>query len=385
MHMAAKVAILIAIVAGGGVVALRLERPAAAGPPAPRPVPVVVAPVRQQDVPILLTGLGTVRALNMATIRTQVTGKLQAVDFVEGQTVHRGDRLAQIDPRPYQAKLEQTQAQLSHDHAQMSNMEVNLNRNLPLLRSGFATDQQVTDQKSQIEQLQATAKSDQAAIDDAQTMLSYTTLTAPFDGISGVRRIDVGNIVHPTDANGLVTIAQVQPIAVLFTLPAADIAQVQAALAAGPLSVVAYDQAGTHVLDTGKLLLVNNEADPQSGTVQLKALFPNVERRLWPGTFVNVEVTTSVAKGALTVPTNSVQEGPNGPFIFVVGNGSKVAMQTVQLGQQSRGTTVVNSGLSLDSTVVTQGQYRLAAGTPVTASSPADVPGSSAATSGLLP
>ncbi len=299
MQLAIKPGLALAAVAGMAAAALGFTGRQAPPPVPPPAVPVVTAPVQQHDVPIILNGLGTVQALNTATIRTQVTGLLQTVDFTEGQQVHRGDTLAQIDPRPYQARLEQAQAQLSRDQAQLANTQVNLNRNVPLLNRGFATDQQVTDQRSQIAQLESTAKSDQAAIDDAKTQLSYTTLLAPFDSITGVRRIDVGNIVHPTDADGLVALAQVQPIAVLLTLPAADIAQVQDALSAGPVSAVAYDQAGAHALDTGQLLLVNNQADPQTGTVQLKALFPNLQRRLWPGTFVNVELTTSVAKAAL--------------------------------------------------------------------------------------
>ena len=345
----------------------------------------VTVTVQQHDVPIILSGLGTVQALNTATIRSQVTGLLQTVDFTEGQQVRRGDVLAQVDPRPYQARLAQAEAQLSRDQAQLANVETNLNRNLPLLKGGFATDQQVTDQRSQIAQLQSTAKADQAAIDDAQTQLSYTSLTAPFDGITGVRRIDVGNVIHPTDADGLVTMTQVQPIAVLFTLPAADIAPVQDALSAGAVRAVAYDQADTHVLDTGQLLLVNNQADPQSGTVRLKALFPNLRRRLWPGTFVNVELTTSVAKNGLTVPNDAVQMGAQGEFAFVVGADKKVAVRPVQVTQRLRGTALVGKGLNPGETVVAQGQYRLSAGTLVAPSDPSQVPDSSTATAGLLP
>jgi len=274
---------------------------------------------------------------------------------------------------------------MGRDQAQLANIEVNINRNLPLLSRGFATDQQVTDQRSQAAQIGSAVKSDQAAIDDAQTQLSYATLTAPFDGVTGVRRIDVGNVIHPTDAEGLVTMTQVQPIAVLMTLPAASIAQVQDALAAGAVPAVAYDQAGTQVLDTGQLLLVNNQADPQTGTVQLKALFPNLQRRLWPGTFVNIELTTSVAKAALTVPADAVQQGPQGTFIYVVGADGKAEVRPVQAGQQRRDVAVITQGLNPGETVVVQGQYRLTAGVAVVPSKPADVPGSSSATAGLLP
>lgn len=385
MRNAAKIGLSIAALAGGTALAMRwMDHPAPAPAPA-QAVPVVTATVQQHDVPMVLSGLGTVQALNTATIRSQVTGLLQTVDFTEGQQVRRGDVLAQIDPRPYQARLQQAQAQLGRDQAQLANIETNLNRNVPLLNKGFATDQQVTDQRSQVTQLQSTLKADQAAIDDAQTQLSYTTLTAPFDGVTGVRRIDVGNIIHPTDADGLVTMTQVQPIAVLFTLPAADISQVQDALSAGTVPAIAYDQAGTKVLDTGQLLLVNNQADPQSGTVQLKALFPNGERRLWPGVFVNVELTTSVARNGLTVSNDAVQMGAQGEFTFVVGADQKVTVCPVQVAQRLRGTALVGHGLNPGDTVVTQGQYRLSAGTLVAPSDPSQVPDSSTATAGLLP
>lgn len=385
MHRGLKYGLPITLAAAGAALAVwRFQAPAPA-PASPPPVPVVTAPVQQGDVPVVLSGLGTVQALNTATIRSQVTGLLQTVDFVEGQQVHRGDTLAQIDPRPYQALLAQAQAQMGRDQAQLANIETNLNRNLPLLSKGFATDQQVTDQKSQVSQLESAIKSDEAAVDNAQTQLSYATLIAPFDGITGVRQMDVGNIIHPTDAQGLVTMTQVQPIAALFTLPAADIPQVQDALSAGTVKAVAYDQADTRVLDTGQLLLVNNQADPQSGTVQLKALFPNLQRRLWPGTFVNVELTTSVVENGLTVPNNAVQMGAQGEFAFVVGADKKVAVRPVQVTQRLRGTALVGKGLNPGETVVTQGQYRLSAGTLVTPSDPSQVPDSSTATAGLLP
>ena len=384
MHRALKYGVPLTVAAGAALAVWHFQAPPPAPAP-PAPVPVVTAPVQQGDVPVILSGLGTVQALNTATIRSQVTGLLQTVNFVEGQEVKRGDTLAQIDPRPYQALLAQAQAQMGRDQAQLANTETNLNRNLPLLSKGFATDQQVTDQKSQVSQLQSALKSDEAAVDNAQTQLSYATLTAPFDGVTGVRQIDVGNIIHPTDAQGLVTMTQVQPIAVLMTLPAADIAQVQDALSAGTVKAVAYDQAGKEALDDGQLLLVNNQADPATGTVQLKALFPNLQRRLWPGTFVNVELTTSVAKAALTVPADAVQQGPQGTFIYVVGDGSKADVRPVQTGQQRRGTAIVTTGLKPGETVVVQGQYRLTAGAAVAPSKPADVPSSSTATAGLLP
>jgi membrane fusion protein, multidrug efflux system len=361
---------------------------ASAPPPAPQaaaPVPVVVAAVQQGDAPIVLDGLGTVQALNTATVRSQVTGLLQTVNFTEGQEVHRGDLLAQVDPRPNQARLDQAEAQLSRDQAQLANVQVNLDRNLPLLNQGFATDKLVADQKSQVAQLQSAVKSDQAAVEDAQTQLSYTRLTAPFDGVTGVRMLDVGNVIHATDANGLVVVTQVQPISVLFTLPAAAIPQVQDALAKGPVSAIAFDQAGVRKLDVGRLLLINNVADPATGTVQLKAQFPNAQRLLWPGTFVNIELTTSVVKDALTVPTDAVQQGANGEYAFVVDTDRKVAVRPVQVAQRQRGVALISAGLKAGETVVTQGQYRLVEGTAVTPAEPAQVANASTATSGMLP
>jgi multidrug efflux system membrane fusion protein len=353
--------------------------------PPPPPVPVVTTAVQQQDVPIVLTGLGIVQALNTATIRSQVTGILERVDFTEGQTVKKGDVLAQIDPRIYQAQLDQARAQLARDQALLANQQTNLGRNEPLLQRGFATDQQVAGERAQISQTQSTTKADQALIDNAQTQLDFTTLRAPFDGVTGLRLIDIGNVIHPTDPGGLVVLTQLQPISVLFTLPAADIPAVQAALGRGAVQATVYDQAGTKKLDSGTLLLINNQADPNSGTVQLKATFPNAERQLWPGTFVNAEVTTSVVKSAVTVPTDAVQQNDKGQFVFVVGSDQKVSTRQVQIGQRVRGVALVSDGLKAGETVVVQGQYRLTPGTVVTASTPAQVPNTTTASAGMLP
>jgi len=386
MRPATKIGLLLG---AASATALAAHLTAAPPPPALQPppsVPVVTAPVQQGDVPIILSGLGTVQALNTAVIRSQVTGQLQTVNFVEGQEVKRGDLLAQIDPRPQQSALDQANAALARDQTHLTNAGVNLNRNLPLLAKGFATDQQVTDQQSQVSQLQAAIKSDQAVIENAQAQLSYTALTAPFDGVTGVRTLDVGNIIHPTDNNGLVTLTQVQPIAILFTLPAKSIPDVQSALAAGEVQAAAYDQAGVRQLDTGKLLLlINNQADPASGTVQLKALFPNLKRLLWPGTFVNVDLTLRTVQNGLTVPTDAVQRGAQGDFVFVVGDSNKASVAQVQVDQRERGTALVSKGLQAGQTVVTQGQYRLADGTVVAPSKPTQVANESATTSGLLP
>ncbi|WP_375459277.1 efflux RND transporter periplasmic adaptor subunit [uncultured Enterovirga sp.] len=358
------------------------SKQAAAPPPA---VPVVTTAVQQQDVPIIVTGLGTVQALNTAAIRSQVTGILEQVDFTEGQEVKKGDVLAQIDPRVFQAQLDQARAQLARDQALLTNQQTNLARNEPLLQRGFATDQQVTGQRAQVSQTESTLKADQAQIDSAQTQLDFASLKAPFDGVTGIRLLDVGNVIRPTDTNGLVVLTQMQPISVVFSLPASEIASVQAALARGTAPADVYDQAGTTKLDTGALLLINNQADPNSGTVQLKATFPNERRQLWPGTFVNAQLTTSLVKGALTVPTDAVQLNDKGQFVFVVGSDNKVSVRTVQVSQRLRAVALVAQGLKVGETVVVQGQYRLTPGTTVVASDPAQVPNTTTASAGMLP
>ncbi|MBB3904791.1 multidrug efflux system membrane fusion protein [Methylobacterium brachythecii] len=359
--------------------------PAAQSTSAPAPVPVVTDNVRKLDVPIVMKGVGTVNALNVATIRSQVTGYLQSTSFQEGQTVKRGDVLAQIDPRIYQARLEQAQAQLAKDAALLENQKTNLGRSEPLLKNGFATDQQVAGQRAMILQTESAMKGDQAAIDYAQSELDFATLRAPFDGVTGIRRVDIGNIINPGDVNGIVVLTQVQPISVLFTLPTSDIAAVQAALNRGPVTATVYDQTGDTKLDEGTLRLINNQADPKSGTVQLKAVFPNAQRQLWAGSFVNAEVTTSVEKGALTIPTNALQLNDKGSFVYVVGPDYTVATRMVKVGQRTRGVALVADGLKEGETVVVQGQYRLKPGTLVASSPPDQVPNTSTASAGMLP
>lgn len=348
-------------------------------------VPVVTAAVRQQDVPIILTGIGTVQALNRVVIRSQVTGYLESVAFTEGQSVRRGDVLARIDPRIYQAKLDTAQAQLGRDQALLTNRQVNLQRNEPLEQRGYASEQAVTGEKAQIAQSENAVKGDQAAVAYATTELDFATLRAPFDGVTGLRLIDIGNVIQPSDPGGIVVLTQVRPISVVFTLPTDAIPQVQAALARGPVPTTVSNQAGTRTLDTGALLLIDNEAQPRSGTVKLKANFPNGERQLWPGAFVNAEVTTSVVRDALTIPTDAVQRSDTGAFVFVVGSDHKVAIRAVQVAQRVRGVALISEGLKVGETVVVQGQYSLVPGTEVVAASPGQVPNTTTASAGMLP
>ncbi|MET1027823.1 MAG: efflux RND transporter periplasmic adaptor subunit [Dongiaceae bacterium] len=379
--------VILALLAGGATLYLRRDpAPQAALPPPP--VPVIATAVSQRDVQIYLTGLGTVTALNTATIRSQITGQLTSINFVEGQFVKKGDLLAQIDPRTYQAQVDQAEAALSRDQAHLANAQVNLGRYSPLLNKGYASDLQVADQRSQVSQLSDDLKSDLAAIDNAKAVLSYTSLLAPFDGITGIRLIDVGNIVHPSDASGVVVVTQIQPISVIFTLPTVNLQQVQDALAIGPLKTIAFSQDDKTLVDTGQLLLVDNEANPNSGTVRLKAIFPNPQRRLWPGAFVNVRLITATQHNGLTVPLDALQQGPQGEYVFVVGKDQKVTMRPVAVRQTSDGEALIDKGLKVGETVVVRGQYRLVPGTVVSLADPNNpgaVPNPSTASSGMLP
>ena len=328
-------------------------------------VPVTAAKVLQHDVPIVLEGLGTVTPINTATIRTQVQGTLDSVDFVEGKQVKRGDVLARIDPRVYEAQVDQAEAALARDEASLKNARTNLARTQPLANRGFATQQLLDTQDSQVTQGEGTVALDKAALEAAQTQLSFATITAPFDGVTGIRRIDPGNIVHPTDTNGLVVLTQLQPIAVIFTLPSGEIPGVRQALASGDASVDVYDAQNKRKLDHGSLMLINNQVDSTTGTVQLKASFPNAGNTLWPGTFVNVHLTIAVRHDALTVPLTAVRQGPDGSFAYVVGANNVVSIRNVTTGQSRDGQVLIEQGLAANETVVTAGQYRLNPGTTV--------------------
>jgi multidrug efflux system membrane fusion protein len=386
--------VAVVLLAGGLTVYFRhVEERAPVATPPPPPVPVIATTARQHDFPIVLTGIGTVTPLNTATVRSQVTGLLVDVPFKEGQFVKKGDLLAQIDPRTFQAQLDEAQAALARDQARLENAQINLGRYVPLASKGFAPEQQVATQRAMVAQQQATVQNDQAAIEYAKTELDYTRLVAPFDGVTGIRLLDVGNIIQPNNGaasstTGVVVVTQVQPISVIFTLPMADIPDVQDGLAKGPLETIAFSQDGKTQLDTGQLLLVDNQADPTSGTVRLKAIFPNQQRQLWPGTFVNVRLVISVQQNALTVPLDAIQQGPQGQFVFVVGQDHKVAIRPVSVRETLTGEALIDKGLSAGEDVVVRGQYRLSQGTLVALAdpnNPSAVPNPSTASSGMLP
>jgi len=387
--------VMIAVVAGGYLGWHHLVHSPTASPEPPPPVPVIAATVQKQNFPIVLTGIGNVAALNSATVRSMVTEQIISIDFKDGQVVKKGELLAQLDPSTYQAQLDQAEANLARDQAHLQNAQINLSRYVPLQKQGFAPEQQVATQQAMIAQQQATIQADQAAIEYAKTELSYTKLVAPFDGVAGIRLLDVGNIIHssstrgsPTEPNALVVINQVQPINVIFTLAAATIPEVQDALANGPVKAIALSADGKTELDTGTLAAIDNQANTTSGTISLKATFPNSERRLWPGMFVNVRVITQVQNNGLTVPLAAVQQGPQGQYVFVVDSDHKVAMQPVSVRETLNGEALIDKGLSAGETVVVRGQYRLTPGSVVSLADPNDpaaVPNPTPATAGLLP
>ena len=357
-----------AVLAAGGVagyvVVVRTPHPAEAAAPPPA-IPVVATKVTQGDVPIYLRGVGTVIAYNNVIVRSQITGQLVKIAFTQGQTVKTGDLLAQIDPRPYQAQLDEAIANRDRDQAQVENAQANLNRYLPLEQKGFATTQLVDTQKAQLAQLQAMVKSDEAVIESARVNLSYTNLTAPIEGVTGLRQVDVGNIIHPTDPNGLVDVTQIQPISIIFTLPEANFTDVQNELAKGQVNVMAYSQDDKTKLDEGKLILINNQIIQTTGTIQLRADFPNAKHLLWPGELVNTRLLLTTRKNGLTVPVPAVQQGPQGSYVYVVGSDGAAQIQSVKVGQISDGQALIDSGLQPNETVVVAGQYRLQPGAHV--------------------
>jgi multidrug efflux system membrane fusion protein len=328
-------------------------------------VPVVAGVVRSHDIPIYLRGVGTVIAYNTDVVRSQIQGQLIKITFSEGQTVKAGDLLAQIDPRPYQAQLDQVTANRDRDQAQLANAIANLRRYTELLSKGYATPQLSDTQKAQVAQLQSSIKADEAMIQQAEVQLSYTRLTSPISGVTGVRQIDVGNIIHPTDPNGLVVVTQVEPISLIFTLPQSELPQIQTHMAKGPLTVIAYSQDDKIKLDEGKLLLVNNQIDQSTGTIQLKATFPNTAHLLWPGQLVNARLLIDTRKDGLTIAAPAVQQGQSGSYVYVISPDGKAEVRPVTVAEISEGQALIDSGLKANETVVIDGEYRLSQDSPV--------------------
>ncbi|HEY2530225.1 MAG TPA: efflux RND transporter periplasmic adaptor subunit [Xanthobacteraceae bacterium] len=358
--------VLTATALGGTAVFYASSAEAPATPTAPIPrVPVVAGTVQSKEVPIFLRGVGTVIAYNNVVVRSQITGQLVNIAFQQGQTVHKGDLLAEVDPRPYQAQVDQMQANRDRDQAQLVNAQSNLDRYTKLGANGWATPQLVETQTAQVGQLQATIKSDDALIKAAQVNLGYTKLTAPIDGVTGIRQIDIGNVIHPTDPNGLVDVTQIQPISVIFTLPEADFAEIQAQMAKGPLTVLAYSQDDKTELDRGTLELIDNQILQTTGTIRLRANFPNAKRMLWPGELINARLLLETRPNGLTIPPGAVQQGPSGSYVYIIAPDGTAQLRPVTVSQISDGEALIDSGLNADETVVVDGQYRLQPGSPV--------------------
>jgi membrane fusion protein, multidrug efflux system len=331
--------------------------------PAPKAVPVKIAAVEKADFPVYLTGLGTVQGFNTVLVRTRVDGQINKIDFREGQFVKEGDTLVEIDPRPFQAALDQAKAKKAQDEANLANAKLDLQRFT--LLGEFATRQQTDTQRSQVAQLTAQIEADQAAIDNAQTQLDYATVKAPISGIVGIRQVDVGNIVNAATQTGIVSIAQIEPIAVIFTAPEDQLPDIKAALAASPPKVIALSTDGKKMLSTGTLALINNQVDTTSGTIRLKAVFDNKDHALWPGQSVSTRLLVATLKDATVMPDDAVQHGNDGLYAFSVNAENKAELRRIKVTKSIDGRSVVDEGLSPGERVITSGQYRVQPGTLV--------------------
>jgi len=333
------------------------------------PVPVLAVASAKADVPVYMDAVGTSKALNTVTVRPQVDGKLLEVAFDEGQDIKKGDVLARIDPTTYQAQLDQALAKKAQDEALLANARIDLDRYEKLAATNSINRQQADTQKSLVAQLEAQVQNDQGAIDNARAILAYTTIRAPLDGRTGIRQVDQGNIVHASDSTGIVVITQLKPISVFFNLPQQDISQVNTAFAKGPLNVDAQRSDNDAVIDRGELKVVDNQVDPSTGTVKLKAEFPNADLQLWPGQFINVRLLIDTLKQVVVIPTGAVQRGPNGTFVYVVKDDNTVTMRPVTVAKQDETQTVISKGIEPPERVVTTGFVRLVDGSKITISS----------------
>lgn len=359
-------AVLLAGALAGIMVFLHAKASAAEGTrPAVAEIPVTVARAVQRDVPVYLVGIGNVQALNTVLVRARVDGYLQEIHFTEGQMVRKGDLLAVIDPRPYQAALDQAKAQKAKDEAALVAARLDLIRYRNLAKDQFAPQQQVDDQQALVNQTLAAIKADEAAIETAALNLYYTRLTSPIDGRVGLRMVDIGNLIHATDTNGIVSITQIHPITAVFTLPESDLPAVMQAMAKGPVEVLAYLSDHRTRLAEGTLLTPHNTIDTGSATIELKAIFENKDDKLWPGQFIDARVKVRTIPNAVTVPDAAVQRGMNGLFVFVVNQNHTVTMQPVKEELEQDGIAVITSGLSAGTLVVTNGQSRLQNGSHV--------------------
>jgi membrane fusion protein, multidrug efflux system len=347
----------------------------AAPKPAAIPVPVSAAPVQRRDVPIYLTGLGTVQAYNSVLVKSRVDGQIVKINFTEGKDVRAGDVVVEIDPRSFEAALSQAQANKLKDEAQLDNARLDLDRLTRLVATNAVSKQQADTARALVAQLDATVKADQALIDMARTQLDYTKIRSPIDGRAGTRLIDIGNMIRATDTGGIVTINQMNPIFVNFALPADSLPPVRTRSKEGDVPVLAQD---SNLVDlaTGTLTVIDNQVNATTGTITYKATFANSDDVLWPGQFVNVRVELDIRRDVLALPVRAVQQGPDGPFVFVVGPNRSVEKRPIKVGPLSKTTAIVDAGLQSGEMVVTDGQYRIQNGTIVEVlTNPAEAPG----------
>ena len=329
------------------------------------PVAVIIGTAAQENVPIYVDGLGTVQAFNTVTVRSRVDGQLQKLAFREGQDVHAGEVLAQIDPAPFKTQVAQAEAKQGQDQAQLENANLELKRNAALLASKIVSQEVYDTAKAQVNQLEAAVRADQAAIDSAKVQLNYSTVIAPINGRTGLRLVDEGNIIRAGDSNGIVVLAQLRPISVIFTLPEQTLGEIQKQLSEGEMKVLAVDRDNTTILDEGILAVVDNQIDTTTGTIRLKGTFPNANGRLWPGQFVNARLLLKVREGGVVVPASVVQRGPEGAFAFVVQDDMTVAVRKVKVAQVDQGRALIDEGLTPGERIVVDGQYKLQAGSKI--------------------
>src|SRR5262245_29026650 len=338
------------------------QRSASVQPARPQPAPVHVATVEKKDFPILLTGLGTVQATNTVTVRSRVDGHIEKVAFEEGQMLKEGDLLVQIDPAPFKAALDQATAKLAQDQASLMYGKQDLERTIPLAKQGVSTQQLLDQRRSNVASLTALVEADKAAIESAKVQLAYTTIRSPLTGRAGFRQVDPGNIVHAADQGGILTITQMQPISVVFTAPELQLPTINDALKHGPLKVTAFSSDGQKRLGDGTLKLVDNQVDTASGTIKLKASFPNQDDALWPGLSVTTHLLVSTAKNVVVVPDNAVQRGPNGLFAYVVTGDNKAQLRDLKVGRIAGGQALIEQGLAPGERIITAGHYRVQPG-----------------------
>jgi membrane fusion protein, multidrug efflux system len=368
------VAGLAVLVVVAGVAVSRLTKPQTAHAAPPPSVPVLATTAAQHDVPIYFDALGTVMALNTVAIRAQVTGQIVSIDFVQGQDVKKGQVLAKIDPAPFQATLDQAVAKKGEDEATLIDAQKDLVRFKTLVLRNAETQQNVDLQQAKVDQTKAMIDADQGAIESAQTQLSYTTITAPIDGVVGFRQIDIGNIIHTTDANPLTVLTQVKPCDSIFTLPQNDLGPVREAMLRGSVEVLAFDQDNKTQLAQGKLLLIDNQIDQTTSTIRLKAEFPNQDEHLWPGEFVHIRTLITTRRNAVTIPPVALQRGPDGLYVWVIKPDNTVQQRPIDAQTVDEQTAIVAKGLAVGERIVLDGQSRLDEGIHVNIRPPRTTP-----------